>query len=345
MEDVTLKMRAPYFYPTSTQTNKNIEVDIMKSKLRMRNKFFSVGMIVFLMLFIIACGSSDDTSPVTYNISGAVSGATLAGVTINLTGAATTSTTTDASGNFSITGLANGTYTVTPVKAGDTGIPVKAVYTFNPVSSVVVVSGASVANANFVATAAYAPTFSISGAVSGAVQAGVMITLSGTQAGTAITNASGNYSFSGLVDRTYVERHHTVIPSLTGYTFTPGYRIIVVSYGNSTGNNFTSVAVTPPAAYSISGAVSGATLASVTINLTGAATTSTTTDASGNFSITGLANGAYTVTPVKTGYTFTPTSSAVNVSGANITGTNFGLVLTPSGTENSTDSGDLTSSR
>jgi len=254
-------------------------MNIMKSKLRMRNKFFSVGMIVLLMLFIIACGSSDDAPPVTYNISGTVSGATLDGITINLTGAATTSTTTDASGNFSITGLANGTYTVTSIKAG---------YTFNPVSSVVVVSGASVANANFVATAAYAPTFSISGAVSGAVQAGVMITLSGTQAGTAITNASGNYSFSGLVDRTYVERHHTVIPSLTGYTFTPGYRIIVVSYGNSTGNNFTSVAVTPPA---------------------------------------------------------NPISSVVNVSGENITGTNFGLVLTPSGTEDSTDSGDLTSSR
>jgi major membrane immunogen (membrane-anchored lipoprotein) len=214
----------------------------MKSKLRMRNKFFSVGMIVFIMLFIIACGSSDDTSPVTYNISGAVSGATLAGVTINLTGAATTSTMTDASGNFSITGLANGTYTVTSIKAG---------YTFNPVSSVVVVSGASVANANFVATAAYASAYSISGTVSGAVQAGVMITLSGTHSGTAITNASGNYSFSGLVNRTYVDRLHTVAPSLTGYMFTPAFLSVawdsVNGGANCTGNNFTSMVVTPPA--------------------------------------------------------------------------------------------------
>lgn len=115
----------------------------MKSKMGMINKFLSV-VIVFLMLFIIACGSSDDTESATYYISGAVSGATLEGVTINLTGNASASATTDASGNFSFEGGENGTFTLTPVKAG---------YTFNPVSSVVVVSGASVTNINFVATA------------------------------------------------------------------------------------------------------------------------------------------------------------------------------------------------
>ena len=34
----------------------------MKSKF-FRNKFFSVGMFVFLMLFIVACSSSDNTLP------------------------------------------------------------------------------------------------------------------------------------------------------------------------------------------------------------------------------------------------------------------------------------------
>jgi hypothetical protein len=282
----------------------------MKSKLCMINKFFSVGMIVFLMLFIIACGSSDNTQPVTYNISGAVSGATLDGVTINLTGMATASATTNASGNFSFTGGENGTFTLTPVKAG---------YAFNPVSSVVVVRGASVTNANFVATATAASTHSISGTVTGAVQSGGTITLSGSTNGTTATNGSGIYSFSGLVDGGY-----TVTPSMTGYTFTPANRSITLSGTNSTENNFTSAAVImPPATYSISGAVSGATLVGVTINLTGAATTSTTTDASGTFSIPGLANGAYTVTPVKTGYTFTPSSSAATVSGVNITGKDF----------------------
>jgi O-glycosyl hydrolase len=48
-----------------------------------------------------------------------------------------------------------------------------------------------------------------------------------------------------------------------------------------------------------------------------------TADASGNYTFAGLANGTYTVTPSKTGYTFTPTSRAVTLSGANRTGTNF----------------------
>ena len=107
----------------------------------MKNRFF-VGLIVFLTLFIIACGSSSDTT--IYYISGTVSGATLERVTINLTGAATLSTTTDANGYFSFTGGENGAFTLTPVKAG---------YTFNPASLEIVISGASVTNINFVAIA------------------------------------------------------------------------------------------------------------------------------------------------------------------------------------------------
>ena len=282
----------------------------MKSKFFMRNKFFSMGMIVFLLLFIIACGDGVDTPAPTYNISGAVSGATVAGVTINLTGAATATTTTDASGNYSFTGRANGTYTVTPVKAG---------YIFNPVSSVAFVSGASVTGINFVATANAASTYSISGTVTGAVQSGVTMTLSGGATGTTTTNALGVYSFSVLVNGGY-----TVTPSRTGYTFSPTHQDVTLSGANSPGNDFTSAAVViPPATYSISGAVSGTILAGVTINLTGTDTRSTMTDSSGTFSITGLANGPYTLTPIKEGYTFAPSSSAATVSGADITGKNF----------------------
>lgn len=59
------------------------------------------------------------------------------------------------------------------------------------------------------------------------------------------------------------------------------------------------------------------------MNLTGAVTKSTTTDASGNYTFTGLANGSYTVTPSKTGWTLYPTSRAVTVDGANVTDQNF----------------------
>lgn len=78
---------------------------------------------------------------------------------------------------------------------------------------------------------------------------------------------------------------------------------------------------TPPATYTISGTVTGAT--SVTITLSGASTATATTAANGSYSFAGLANGSYTVTPSKTGFAFNPTSTSVSVSGANVTGTDF----------------------
>jgi hypothetical protein len=75
--------------------------------------------------------------------------------------------------------------------------------------------------------------------------------------------------------------------------------------------------------YSISGTVSGAVLQGVTIALSGSASATTTTDASGNYSFTGLANGSYMVTPSLTGYIFSPTTISVTVSSANSTGNNF----------------------
>jgi hypothetical protein len=75
--------------------------------------------------------------------------------------------------------------------------------------------------------------------------------------------------------------------------------------------------------YSISGTVSGAVTSGVTMTLSGAASKTTTTASDGSYTFSGLANGSYTVTPSKSGYTFSPTSIAVTISGANQTGKNF----------------------
>jgi len=82
--------------------------------------------------------------------------------------------------------------------------------------------------------------------------------------------------------------------------------------------------------YSISGTVRtpsfgmiGSPISGVTMTLSGDAGGTTTTNSSGNYAFTGLANGSYTVTPGKAGYTFTPTSRAVTISGANRTGQSF----------------------
>ena len=274
--------------------------------------------VISLFALVTGCGGGGGggAAAPTYSISGTVSGDTLAGVTINLTGAATASTTTAADGKFSFTGLANGTYQVTAVKAS---------YRFNPLSLVIVVSGANVTNTDFAAiNTGGASTYSLSGTVSGVVQAGVLMTLSGTGSPSfTTTDASGTYSFPpGLVNGDY-----TVTPSRTGYIFTPANRIVSVSGSNSTGNNFSS-ALAPEPTYKISGNVSGAIKEGVAIQLTGAATASTTTDADGNYSFS-MHNGIYTVTPFKAGYTFNPTSTAVTINGADQAGKNFVATKVP----------------
>jgi hypothetical protein len=89
-------------------------------------------------------------------------------------------------------------------------------------------------------------------------------------------------------------------------------------YGYAAGSfTITGTVTTPAATYSISGNA-GTPSATVTAGSQGA-----TSDASGNYTISGLANGTYTVTPGKSGCTFSPASASVTVSGANVTGSNF----------------------
>ena len=59
------------------------------------------------------------------------------------------------------------------------------------------------------------------------------------------------------------------------------------------------------------------------VGLSGVASASTTADGSGNYSFTGLANGSYAVTPSHSGYSFSPSSQAVTISGVSVTGVNF----------------------
>lgn len=191
-------------------------------------------LLYFMMLMFLAgafgcsSGGGDDAPAVTtYGISGTVTGAIQAGVTVNLTGASTATATTDADGKYTFAGLANGNYTVTPVMAG---------YVFAPISTAVAVNGSDMI-ADFVATASGATTYSISGTVGGAVQQGVRVDLTGANTGSVTTGADGTYTFTGLLAGGY-----TVRPYLSGYAFTPEFRDVTLVAANSTGNNFTAAA-------------------------------------------------------------------------------------------------------
>ncbi|MGV8040272.1 MAG: S8 family serine peptidase [Thermoanaerobaculaceae bacterium] len=79
--------------------------------------------------------------------------------------------------------------------------------------------------------------------------------------------------------------------------------------------------------YSILGTITynSAGLANVVVT---AGSKSGTTNSSGAYTITGLANGSYTVTPALAGYAFTPANQSVTVSSANVSGVNFTATMT-----------------
>jgi hypothetical protein len=303
------------------------------------------------------------------------------------------SATSDASNNYSLAGLAAGTYTVTPTKSG---------CTFSPSSSSVTITSANVTGVNFTASCT-APTFSISG---NAGTTGATITAGSLSA---TSDASSNYAMSPFAAGTY-----TVTPSKSGCTFSPASSSVTITSANVTANftatcgtgdtqltsgvavtgqsvavgawkyyyitvpagatnltfattaatgdvdiytqvnakptssayicrpytgsgnetcsatnpasgtwwvgvngyaagNFTitGTVTTAAATYSISGSA-GTPGATITAGAQGA-----TSDASNNYTISGLVNGTYTVTPSKSGCTFSPASASVTITSAN----------------------------
>jgi hypothetical protein len=345
------------------------------------------------------------TPPTTYSISGTVSGDVANGVTMTLAGAGTGTATTNSSGTYSFSGLANGTYTVTPSLSG---------YTFTPSSQSVTISGANRTGINFTATASggscsaltasYNSTYhcpavttagksvaapssllqcvgsgkeanapnTINGCADGtsgtchsdeSIEAITIATSDGTSClapGQQVTVTVSTYCYSTADYVTFFYSTNASSPSWTkvgstqqapgsGYkTFTWTFTLsgtagtmqavrAQMTYNKDPGTNacysgnyndrddlaFMTATTAPPATYSISGTVSGDVANGVTMTLSGAGTGTTTTNSSGTYSFSGLANGTYTVTPSLSGYTFTPSSQSVTISGANRTGINF----------------------
>lgn len=254
--------------------------------------------------------------PDTFVISGRItneSNIPISGATVALGGAASGSIVTDANGNYRFSGLANGSYTVTP---GLTD------FIFVPQIRNITIENSDARAINFIAIPAAQMSFSISGTITdagGAALAGVAVALSERSIATTITDADGKYEFAGLPNGRY-----TITPELTGRTFSPTSQTVAIENANITSIDFTGTLIAQT--FSISGNIADASqadTAGVTLTLNGDASATTQTDAQGNYSFTGLANGNYTVTPSMAGFTFTPSSQGVMVNGADITGIDF----------------------
>src|SRR3954454_18114708 len=149
-------------------------------------------------------------------------------------------------------------------------------------------------------TTSTAPTFSISG------NAGTTGATVSTTGGSATSDASSNYSIANLAAGTY-----TVTPSKSGCTFSPASSSVTIASANVTGVNFTATCSTPTFSISGNAGTSGATVT--------AGSSSTTSDASSKYAMSGFPAGTYTVTPSKSGCTFSPASASVTITSANAT--------------------------
>jgi alpha-tubulin suppressor-like RCC1 family protein len=159
-------------------------------------------------------------------------------------------------------------------------------------------------------------TFQVSGSVTvnGQPMEGVEVSngLTTTSYRGAFTDSNGNYTITGLAAGTY-----TLKATKFGHTLTiSGFTNPVAVGPNQTGKNF----VATVGLYSFTGYVNdlqtGAGVSGVNAVI-GAVTR--TTDATGKFSFTGLANGVYTLTLSKAGYSLQSASQTIYIDGGSKT--------------------------
>jgi hypothetical protein len=161
-----------------------------------------------------------------FSISGAVTGtggAPLAGVAINLQGPVSKTVMTNALGQYSLGGLVNGAYTVTPTLGN---------LAFTQPSLAVTITNGDQVNQNFTAAAGALTTFALSGLVvgrGGTPLIGVTVNARGPVSASALTDETGRYTIAGLPNGSY-----SVLPSQAGFRFTPAKRSVTVSNANRT---------------------------------------------------------------------------------------------------------------
>ncbi len=166
------------------------------------------------------------------------------------------------------------------------------------------------------APAVVGPTFRVSGIITPAASgSGSVVTLrqGTTTVGTATADATGSYAFTNIGNGTY-----TATPAKTGFSFTPTSQTVVVNGADAAVAGF----VASQSSWSVTGTITPAASGNgATLTLRQGTTTVATTTAgsSGGYQLANVANGTYTVTPTKTGFSFSPTAQTVVVNGADAT--------------------------
>jgi len=225
----------------------------------------------------------------------------IAGATVT---AGTASATTDANGAYSIAGVAPGTYTATATGTG-----------YASQSASVTLSAGTTTTQNF----ALAPnpgtiTGTVTNASNAAPIAGATVSYSG---GSTTTNGSGSYTLSTVAEGSY-----TVTVSASGYTSQS--RSVSVGPGATATQNFALSANPGTITGTVTDATTGLAISGATVSYSGGSTTS---NGSGQYMLSNVAPGTYTVTAGASAYA--SQSQSVTVGAGQTVTANFGLRLAP----------------
>lgn len=218
-------------------------------------------------------------------------GGNLGGVVVNLSGSSggATATTSD-NGTYSLQRVTGGVYTLTFSKPG---------YSESTTTNFTITDGQSVISNATLNVLAGRITGAVSLAAGGALGGATVTAVNATgQSFAALTDDAGNYTLSGLATGSY-----TVTASRSGYRSSMSVNVsIILTALNGTANINDFVQNTSV----ISGAVrdaSGNGILNATVSLTGAAGAgNTVTNSSGEYTLSNLAPGTYTVTASAAGY-------------------------------------------
>lgn len=231
-----------------------------------------------------------------------------------------TYTFTDVNGDYSFVVEPSSTYTVMAQKPG---------FQFDPSSQSVTVRSGDVTDVDFEGSTFAGTT--ISGTIqdgNGVAIPGIQVMLTGTlgQQKTAVTDADGDYLFSGLDFDTY-----TLTPALFGYSFSPVQQEVTIA---NTDPVFAKEDIDFEGIRGSFNAISGyiiedtVPLSGVTVNLLSTLTgmpvlPTVTTNANGYYAFNGVLPGLYQVEPTLSGYGFEPREATVAVLFADVAGFNF----------------------
>lgn len=218
----------------------------------------------------------------------------------------TRSATTDSNGNYTLTGVPTGLYTLAARKAGyelvpptSVGIPFLNIWR-NPVE----VNGGNVTGRDFLR-----PLVTVSGSIFGAEQA-VTVGIGDTVHTTTSYNQGGTWRYSLRVPK----GRWNLRATLSGYTITPDNfaNPLLVSGATLINLNFRAGVGTT---YAVSGTIrqNGVPLSGVVV---GDGTRSGTSDTIGGYTIVGVPNGSHLLVPRKQGYRFVPAFRSVTITGA-----------------------------